>query len=77
MIGGILARNNEKPAGWAGFFGLYFYFTGSGEIVGQEKAGNREQGVSPAVFGDPVTQVTGPFCFRSAKGQSGAPSDRR
>jgi len=34
----------KKPAGWAGFFYLYFYFTGLGEIVGQEKAECREWG---------------------------------
>jgi hypothetical protein len=28
----------------AGFFDLYFYFTGLGEIVGQEKAGRRKWG---------------------------------
>jgi len=25
----------KKPAAWAGFFDLYFYFTGLEEIVGQ------------------------------------------
>jgi hypothetical protein len=29
----------KKPAGWAGFFGLYFHFIGLGEIVGQKKQG--------------------------------------
>jgi len=27
----------KKPAEWAGFFDLYFYFTGLAEIVGQKK----------------------------------------
>jgi hypothetical protein len=29
----------KKPAGEAGFVDLYFYFTGSGEIVGQKRQG--------------------------------------
>jgi hypothetical protein len=28
----------KKPAGWAGFFDLYFYFTGLREIVGQRSS---------------------------------------
>ncbi len=34
----------KKPAGWAGFFDLYLYFTGLGEIVGQKRTGGREWG---------------------------------